>query len=144
MSTPAKGLVVPAWPVTATDSVEKSELLANEGMAVVPVAPLLTPASSVPARAAIRARFWAPPAALRRTVPAWRLPWPGVLATFCWGVSGGTREARMREKSACWFAGEAVVDPGAGDLTTATLVSAAKAASSAFSTYRPLAGMVME
>ena len=47
MSIPAKGLVVPAWPVTATESVEKSVLLAIEGRAA-PVAPLLTPASSVP------------------------------------------------------------------------------------------------
>src|ERR1700733_7375688 len=149
MSTPAKGLVVPACPVTATDSVEKSTLLASEGRAA-PVAPLLTPASSAaPVRPASKARFLAPPPVLRRTVPAWRGPEAGAPATFCCGVSGGTREAKVSAKSAFWFAGGAAVDPGAGgpaagDLTTATLVSAAKAASSAFNTYRPLAGMVME
>src|SRR5580704_7228276 len=154
MSTPAKGLVVPACPVTATDSVEKSALLASEGRAA-PVAPLLTPASSAaPVRPASNARFWAPPPVLRRTVPPWRGPEAGAPATFCCGVSGGTREAKVSAKSACWFAGAAAVDPAvggpeagdpeAGDLTTAILVSGAKAASSALSTYRPLVGMVME
>ena len=68
ISTPAKGFVVPDCPVTATESVEKSELLASEGR-VAPVAPLLMPASAVPASAASRARFCAPPPVLRRTVP---------------------------------------------------------------------------
>jgi len=56
MSTPAKGLVVPDCPVTATESVEKSALLASEGK-VAPAAPVLLPASAVPASAASKARF---------------------------------------------------------------------------------------
>src|ERR1700723_3179439 len=98
MSTPAKGLVVPACPVTATESVEKSELLAREGRAA-PFAPLLTPASSAPTRPASRERFWTPPPVLRRTVVADRLPPAGdgfAAATLSCGVSGGTRDARVR------------------------------------------------
>ena len=77
---------------------------------LAPVAPLLIPASSAaPARPASKARFWAPPPVLRRTVPAWRGPEAGAPATFCCGVSGGTREARVSAKSACWLTGEVPV-----------------------------------
>src|ERR1700723_273274 len=108
MSTPAKGLVVPACPVTATESVEKSELLAREGRAA-PFAPLLTPASSAPTRPASKERFWTPPPVLRRTVVAGRPPGDGfAAATLSCGVSGGTRDARVSAKSACWFTGAAV------------------------------------
>src|ERR1700678_4487067 len=99
MSTPAKGLVVPACPVTATESVEKSELLAREGRAA-PVAPVLTPASVAPASWASKARFWAPAPVLRRTVPAAGGGRGVDAAALSWGVSGGTREASVSVKSA--------------------------------------------
>ena len=130
MSTPANGFVVPDWPVTATESVEKSALLASDG-SVAPAAPVLLPASATPAKAESRARFCAPPLLSRRTVlagPRLRAGCPA-FAAVSWAVSGGTREASVKAKSACWFTGTAAVG-----LISATLVSGAKAARSVLST----------
>jgi hypothetical protein len=141
MSTPAKGFVVPDCPVTATESVEKSALLASEGR-VAPVAPVLLPASAVPARAAARRDSGRRPgiAPHRACLPAATLArLAGASRQGLRRVSGGTREAKVRAKSACWFTGVAVVG-----LSSATLVSGPKAASSVLSTYRPLVGMVIE